>query len=379
MLLMQPDSWDKLLMGANVQMLQCLSKLGAASNRAREQRHNQHLNSSVSGVLVPTANPHGYRTGFKRLKNGFFWLQVGWRSFKLKPATLLRPEQYEQAVRLHIAMTQVRISARARHKRLANDLHAKVVAVGHRDPLDECPVMTHAELLVLLNEEPWVPLVFATDVHGPSRVESPWTPSLDSANHFLVLMRRAIANNSPIADIKKLMRLRAKHDKEVRASLGREALRRVDQELVRRGAKNPPGSEEQVPPPPPPPPPLAIAEKAHAEIEELRNALQEAKQARVDAEEHADQEAQRATGIELEKQKLEFQRDEALRAAAASTPRLRFRQHSFGGRGMFSSEEHESDMQRDSVRAAARELKNKGGAADRAWEYVTAYPSRRGL
>lgn len=386
MLLMQPDSWDQLLMGADVQILQRASKLGSAYNRATAQRNKPRLDFQALAASAEQAAPRGYRTGFKRLKNGYLWLQVGWRSFKVKPATPLPPEQFDQAVRLHIALQEVRVSARRRHQRLTQMLGHKSsvqasAAGGQRDHLDECPVLTHAELLHLLQEEPLVPLVFATDLSGPPRIQAPWTPNLDSANHFLVLMRRALANKFPMDEVKQLMRQQVTHDLGDRASLRHDALLRVREELVRRGAKNPADNDEQVPQQPAPPPPLAIAEKAHAEIEDLKIALLEAKKAQADAEDRLDQEAQRVGDVEREKEVLKRARDEALRAAVASTRRLR--QHPFGGRGLRSSEEHESDMQRHGLRAAARQLNARGTAAARAWEAAgvtcEVYPSRRGM
>mmetsp|Transcript_129613 Transcript_129613/g.258602 ORF Transcript_129613/g.258602 Transcript_129613/m.258602 type:complete len:740 (+) Transcript_129613:48-2267(+) len=366
MLLLQRDSWDKLLAGANDHILEQLSKLGSASVRTAAKRHKQHLDSPVSGTLAATENPRGHRSGFKRSKNGYLWLQIGWRSFKIKPATDYPPEHFEQAVRLHMALTQIRVVAQARHKKLAEDLQAQVVPVGQKDHLDECPILTHAELLVLLQEEPLVPLWFATDLtvilddKTKRRLQTPWTPSLDSARDFLVLTRRALVNNSPVDGLKRLMRQRAKSDMEMRNSLGREALRRVREELVRRGANNSANSDEEVPPPPPP---LAIAEKAHGEkIEELKLALQEADQARVEAEERANQEAHQRSIAERK-------RNEALRAVAASAPRLQIRQHSFGGSGVFSSKEHESHIHLDGVKAAVRQqFSARGGAKVRAWE-----------
>merc|ERR1712066_900947 len=79
--------------------------------------------------------------GLRRKKNGTWWVQIGWRNFKVTTAEGI--DSMERAVNLHDALTQVRNLAMARYNSAVSELK-ELDCLGGRhktSDLDTCPVM----------------------------------------------------------------------------------------------------------------------------------------------------------------------------------------------------------------------------------------------
>jgi len=201
--------------------------------------------------------------GIKQLPNGKWWVQVAWRGFKVSTNSPIA--DLEQAANIHIALCEIRNAARARHKALETALINAGCKSKDLGDLEDCPVMNHAEYLKLLREEPFVPLTFSTDtVKTFGRVQTPWTPSLESAFHFRSLSKGVLNLGGKIATIKPEMAEQARKDRDLRCCLARDAAVRVGEEASRRG-KAPAPKEPVVAKLEPKPVVLALKEISAAE------------------------------------------------------------------------------------------------------------------
>merc|ERR1719424_1294614 len=126
--------------------------------------------------------------GFKRNKDGSWWVQVGWRNFKATAVEGLH--DMERAVDLHTALTTARNSAMARYRHDLAEL--KKLGVEQKQitgfEMDCCPVITEGELLGLLQVEPYILLSFSSDLIHPKRIQSPWA-SYQKTMSFRMMIR----------------------------------------------------------------------------------------------------------------------------------------------------------------------------------------------
>ena len=111
-------------------------------------------------------NDTQYRApGIKRNTNGTWWVQIACRGFKM--STLEPIKSMERVVNLHVALVQIRNSAFARYRSALSDLGALNCAQGSAtSDLDTCLVIDDHELLALLHEEPYIPILQTT--HSPN-------------------------------------------------------------------------------------------------------------------------------------------------------------------------------------------------------------------
>ena len=156
--------------------------------------------------------------GIKHKKKGW-WVQVAWRNFKVTAAEPI--ESMERAVNLYVALVDTRNATLARHKKALADLRELDCKgkLGASD-LDSCPVLTQNELFALLREEPYIPLHFSSDIDKkPSRIETPWTPSLETAMYFRLLVRGVQASRGKTDELKQKMIPKAKEERRDRVEL----------------------------------------------------------------------------------------------------------------------------------------------------------------
>merc|ERR1711935_544160 len=85
--------------------------------------------------------------------------------------------------------TQARNAALARYKRDLADLAALDCSKNSAVlDLEACPLLDDVEKLALLQEEPYIPLVFSSDTgQRAQRIQTRWTPDLKSCVHWRML------------------------------------------------------------------------------------------------------------------------------------------------------------------------------------------------
>mmetsp|Transcript_61753 Transcript_61753/g.155922 ORF Transcript_61753/g.155922 Transcript_61753/m.155922 type:complete len:856 (-) Transcript_61753:141-2708(-) len=279
LLIVPEEAWHHLLVGVNTDTLKKLQEL----------LHQQRAGKPGAGRRTDAAAEPaaGNTAGLKyNAKKGDFWIQVGWRNFKVKPAVVVK--DLNQAVDLHIALTSARNSAKAR---LAA-LERSAPFLGPSSSLDGCVPMTDAEHLAVLSDEPFVPLVFCSDitVPGSGRKQTPWTTNLQDALNWRLVIRQGLekrhleAVNVAKSDMAKCA---AEHRKATFASRDRAATS-IRDELKRRGVA------VEVPPAPPRDDaaaleapvagPMALKNEAAAEeIARLQRAVEEERASKLQA------------------------------------------------------------------------------------------------
>ncbi|CAE7288378.1 SEC63 [Symbiodinium sp. CCMP2592] len=169
--------------------------------------------------------------GLSRNRTGFA-VDVSWRSFRMRATHI---PTLEQALAIHVAAVTTRQRALARfnmylERRRATGQMGKTAEEVH--PLER------QELEALMAEAPWT-FQFASDVHGKTRVMSPWTPCLASALEFRGLIYAAIdaakeakerpGNMTRIATLKKQMAKEAAQHREDAPRARAALLEAIDQ------------------------------------------------------------------------------------------------------------------------------------------------------
>lgn len=275
LLMARREAWDRFLASIDAQVLQALVLL--IKSNIDQPSHRQKKREEAN------AEEKYESSGLRRLATGTWLVQVGWRNWKVQSSFA----DFEQAVNVHIALCEIRNAARARHKKMLDELVALGCDRKAIGDLDGCPVMTPTELLTLLEEEPFNQLLFCTDFStGKGRVarfETTWTPSFDNAVHFREVTNRARhvgGFRGCLATLKERQKEQAKKDKEARIVLLRDAATRVQQEAARRGQTAPCAEE--------PKPVLALKEtSAAAELARLQATLEAERQGFARSIEHA--------------------------------------------------------------------------------------------
>ena len=152
--------------------------------------------------------PEEYKApGIKRNKNGTWWVQIGWRGFKIK--TIADISCMERAVDLHIALLRARNAAEARfHKQLAQlkSLGQSIASGKCSSEMDTCEMINAHELNTLLQEEPFLPLMFASDLgKDAERIQTIWTHDLESAVLWRTAVRKTQSGDGDITLLGKKM------------------------------------------------------------------------------------------------------------------------------------------------------------------------------
>lgn len=205
MLATSEENWSRMLDGVDPFVIEVLTneiealleqqKIKAESKKSKGQQivvfaGPEDSDAEPNEESPSKASDTNYRApGIKRKKNGTWWVQVGWRCFKVSTAEPI--DSMERAVNLHIALTQARNAAMARYKRDTSDLAA--LGCSKKSAmldLETCPLLDDEERLALLQEEPYIPLVFSSDTgQHPRRIQTRWTPDLKSTIHWRTLAR----------------------------------------------------------------------------------------------------------------------------------------------------------------------------------------------
>mmetsp|Transcript_69558 Transcript_69558/g.123027 ORF Transcript_69558/g.123027 Transcript_69558/m.123027 type:complete len:793 (-) Transcript_69558:117-2495(-) len=255
-------AWTTYLKTVDIAVLEVLATELQASANSKDQEPSETSKSTDFS---------GKGTGLKRTKSGW-WVQVSWRNFKITSQFSIK--SMEQAVNLHIALTTIRAAAMERwEKHLATlaSMDVKQKDVGATG-LDNCPVLSASEHLQLLQEEPFVPLLFSSDFPAPKpkpgskqvppRLQTNWTSNLDTALEFRSLCRAAQGHDGKIEELKSHMIARA-------ASERAESKKRLDfaAKVVKESIS---ATRSSLPAAPPTP---ALQETAAAELAENMQAM----------------------------------------------------------------------------------------------------------
>eukprot|EP00747_Dinoflagellata_sp_TGD_P219464 gnl/TRDRNA2_/TRDRNA2_91583_c0_seq1.p1 gnl/TRDRNA2_/TRDRNA2_91583_c0~~gnl/TRDRNA2_/TRDRNA2_91583_c0_seq1.p1 ORF type:complete len:592 (+),score=104.23 gnl/TRDRNA2_/TRDRNA2_91583_c0_seq1:78-1778(+) len=260
------ESWGNLLAGLPNEVVEALSGLLAANPHRRQKVEK----SSEGGEAAAAGADQG--PGLTQWPSGDFHVKVSWRRFSVQAGSPIR--SLEQAVNLHIALTNTRVAALARHKAILKHFQD----IGVADPAAEaelCPPLLESELLSVLHAEPMANLTFASDMTNRSngnvlRIQNAWTPSLASAMDFRLMIRRVVNHrDGEKRKVVPLMKARAKHDREVRDAVWKDAEREIEREKNRRASavSRRPGPEIAAAAQ------LALPETAHTAAAQLAQAL----------------------------------------------------------------------------------------------------------
>jgi len=210
MLQTHEEEWNRLLEGVDASVVEALDEeldqLVTAENDPGEDADDAKGNNS--DYAAP---------GIKRRKDGTWWVQIAWRNFK---ACADRIKCMERAVNLHTALVDTRNAAMARYKNKLVMLKT-TLKCGGMSGADEdlIPVLTPGELQALLQEEPYIPIRFSSDLTAKPRVQTPWTPSFERAMEFRMFLRQVKAHDGSLEALKSQMSEVAKEDRTDRKGL----------------------------------------------------------------------------------------------------------------------------------------------------------------
>ena len=149
-------------------------------------------------------------------------------------STLEPIKSMERVVNLHVALVQIRNSAFARYRSALSDLGALNCAQGSAtSDFDTCLVIDDHKLLALLHEEPYIPLVFCTDLTQGARIQTLWTPSLKSAMHWRMLTRQVQSCEGDVKALRQKISAKAKDERIER--MRKNTVKRRKNTMERRG------------------------------------------------------------------------------------------------------------------------------------------------
>lgn len=142
----------------------------------------------------------GMGAGIKRRQGGW-WVQIGWSCFKVSAAPRRGGKlSFEQAQTAHAALCEARAVRRSAARSTATTCPPGTLGTRTKRGLDR-NVLTDREFRNILCEDPTVMHYFSTDSSGSDlRLQSAWTPSLDSALRFrqLLLTDKTEANKEQL-------------------------------------------------------------------------------------------------------------------------------------------------------------------------------------
>jgi len=229
--------WEDVLAGTDAEILRVLKSLCEKNSLFVEGRPE----SQSKRKRDEEEDRPGEFAGKGLWRVGAGWkVQVAWRTFKIISLKVIK--DLEEAINLHIALVDIRRSAKSRHKVFLSHLKNMGINVDKlKCDFDDCAVMTHDEWLKLIREEPFVQVNYCTDIGKTAstvRVQVPLTPSFQSAIEFRALARRCLQYGGDVPTAKERMFLQAKKDREEHAQQLKDAVAMISQESTRRTIKD---------------------------------------------------------------------------------------------------------------------------------------------